>query len=264
MRDFAKTMLCAVLVGASVPAAAAQVVFSGGTASGTNGRIFTAGSGSEAISVRVSAWTLNGSTVNASVLGLHGTAGLGIRNAIEGTSSQASANASHTIDNLNRTDFLILQFDKKVVLGNATFTAYKQSGYNYTDTDATIGWGNTATAWNSQLSLTTLANLNSLIPAGSRYASGNNGSQGTNTRNIDPLLYSGNVWIVSSAIGSHNADGKIDSFKFNNLNYTTKMPVPEPATWMMMIAGFGFIGSVLRRRKAVVGVARADASAPVG
>lgn len=252
MRKFFIPLMCLALAAAAMPATAATLVFAGSSPSGTSAKIFTAGSGSEAISVRASAWSLNSGTnvITAASLGIHGSAGLGARNAFEGTASQASTNNSHTVDNKSGIDFIILQFDKKVVLGDAKFSAYQQSGNNYTDTDATIGWGNTGTAWNSNLSLANLTALNSLIP--NRYASGNNGTQGTNTRNIDPLLYSGNVWIVSSAFGIHNGDGKIDSFKFNNLVYTTKMPVPEPATWIMMIAGFGMVGSAMRRRRALV------------
>ncbi len=252
MRISVKSLLSLALVTISVPSMAATLVFSGGTASGSNGRIFTAGSGSEAISVRASAWTLNttNNTISASTLGVYSN-GLGVINSQEGNGS----GNSHTIDNLNRIDFIIFQFNKKVVLGDATFTAYKQSGYNYTDTDATIGRNNTATAWNSTLSLSSLTNLNSLIPTANRYGSGNVGTQGSNTRNIDPLLYSGNVWLVGSAFS--NPDSKIDSFKLNYLNYTTKMPVPEPATWMMMIAGFGMVGSAMRRRRVVEQVAEA-------
>lgn len=45
-----------------------------------------------------------------------------------------------------------------------------------------------------------------------------------------------------------------DSFLIDNLQLgTTTTPVPEPATWAMMIVGFGFIGGALRQaRKANV------------
>ena len=244
MRVFTRFALAAAAIGLAVPASAATLVFTGGTASGSNGRIFTAGTGADAIRVRVSAWTANGSSISASTLGVY-SGGLGVTNSVEGT----GGGNSHTVDNLNRIDFLIFQFDKKVVLGNATFNAFQQTGYNYTDTDATIGWGTTATAWNSQISLANTAALNALLPGGNRYGSGNNGTQGSNTRNIDPLLYSGNVWMISAATAGFNPDGRIDSFKLNDLVYTTKMPVPEPATWMMMIVGFGLIGSAIRRRR---------------
>jgi hypothetical protein len=37
------------------------------------------------------------------------------------------------------------------------------------------------------------------------------------------------------------------------LNVTVFPTVPEPSTWMTMILGFGFIGSMMRRRKAPFG-----------
>ena len=40
---------------------------------------------------------------------------------------------------------------------------------------------------------------------------------------------------------------KYDAFKFNTL--TVRVPVPEPATWLMMIAGFGLIGGSIRRQR---------------
>ncbi len=45
----------------------------------------------------------------------------------------------------------------------------------------------------------------------------------------------------------NNADGKIDGFKFKNL-IVSSSAVPEPATWAMMILGFGMVGSGMRRR----------------
>jgi hypothetical protein len=38
-----------------------------------------------------------------------------------------------------------------------------------------------------------------------------------------------------------------DSFEFDNLAIST----PEPATWALMIAGFGFVGAAMRRRTMV-------------
>ena len=32
-------------------------------------------------------------------------------------------------------------------------------------------------------------------------------------------------------------------------------PVPEPATWAMLVAGFGLVGSAIRRRRAQASVA---------
>nr|WP_295113528.1 PEPxxWA-CTERM sorting domain-containing protein [uncultured Caulobacter sp.] len=52
----------------------------------------------------------------------------------------------------------------------------------------------------------------------------------TNTGNNDPLLDG----IVFARIGTTNTPGA----------------VPEPATWAMMLAGFGLLGGELRRRRA--------------
>jgi hypothetical protein len=41
-----------------------------------------------------------------------------------------------------------------------------------------------------------------------------------------------------------------NSFEFDNL----AIAVPEPATWMMILGGFGFVGVAVRRRKRIVSV----------
>ena len=47
-----------------------------------------------------------------------------------------------------------------------------------------------------------------------------------------------------------------NSFEFDNLNVVSGA-VPEPATWAMMIAGFGLVGGAMRRRSTNVAFARA-------
>jgi hypothetical protein len=53
------------------------------------------------------------------------------------------------------------------------------------------------------------------------------------------------------------ADGGPDSWAAVNLLRTPPVvsPVPEPATWAMMIAGFGLIGSAIRRRRGKLALA---------
>ena len=51
------------------------------------------------------------------------------------------------------------------------------------------------------------------------------------------------------------ADGGPDSWSAVNLERTPTGAIPEPATWAMMIAGFGLIGSVLRRRRGKLALA---------
>jgi PEP-CTERM motif len=255
MRNVIGFGICALALAAATPATATVTLSLGaGGAAVTGGRTFTAGTGSEAVNVRVSAWSISGattsnsSTISLATLGQHGASGLGVL-----FSGETNSGNQHTIDNKGRTDFIMLQFDKTVWLSNATFNAFKLDSNTYTDTDATVGYGTTNLAWNTAPTLTNITSLNALIPSAQRYGSGNNGTQGTNTRNIDPLNYKGNVWIISSAWSQHNPDAtfKNDAFKLNNILYTTRMPVPEPATWMMMIAGFGMIGGAIRRRRAL-------------
>jgi len=42
-----------------------------------------------------------------------------------------------------------------------------------------------------------------------------------------------------------------NSFEVDNLATTPISPIPEPATWAMMITGFGLVGASLRRRRSV-------------
>lgn len=56
--------------------------------------------------------------------------------------------------------------------------------------------------------------------------------------------------------GDGDFDGRTNAFAFDILNVSsvTDVPVaavPEPASWAMLIAGFGLIGATLRRRRAL-------------
>jgi hypothetical protein len=58
-------------------------------------------------------------------------------------------------------------------------------------------------------------------------------------------------WSSGSIAALRIYDGVLGASEIADLN---KIPfvntaVPEPATWAMMIAGFGFVGGALRRRR---------------
>lgn len=40
-----------------------------------------------------------------------------------------------------------------------------------------------------------------------------------------------------------------DGFSVDNLTFSSSAAVPEPASWAMMIAGFGLVGTMVRRRR---------------
>jgi hypothetical protein len=54
------------------------------------------------------------------------------------------------------------------------------------------------------------------------------------------------VWVIGSSFA--NPDSKFDAYKLSNVQAV--VAVPESATWMMMIAGFGIVGAASRRKAA--------------
>nr|WP_254447510.1 PEPxxWA-CTERM sorting domain-containing protein [Sphingomonas sp. ID1715] len=151
------------------------------------------------------------------------------------------ADNRHTIDNSVRKDFILLQFNAPVKLMSATFNTFSVLG-GTKDSDATIKYGWTQNPWNSNIAPLindkTVSVLNGLF-AGT-YSSLTS-STGNSTRDINPQQHWGNLWLIGS--DWTNADGKIDGFKLNGLAV-----VPEPATWAMMIGGFGLVGGAMRRK----------------
>ena len=247
---------------AATPASAVTFVTTGNSStSGTVGNIrsFTAGTGASAITLKASAWGLKttgtcavtASTANTatciskSYLGAYGQ-GLGV------TSSGDSGTNLHTTDNLgDYQDFIILQFDKKVRLIGAQFSPFAVGTNKTLDTDATIGVGANNAAANQTIALTTRNGLNALFPT--RYASSSTATI-ANTRLLDPSNILSRIWFVAAALETtaqqQQHDGqtaKNDAFKLSNIQVTTT--VPEPATWLTMIAGFGFVGGAMRRRR---------------
>jgi hypothetical protein len=158
------------------------------------------------------------------------------------------ANNQHTSDNEERKDFFLLQFNAPVAFIGAGFNTYSVLGKTK-DSDATIKYGyNYSTPWNCttgscgdlNLDGKTEGYLNSLFDG--TFESLGNGTSGH--RLFSPDIYWGNTWLLGSSFV--NKDGKIDGFKLSNLAV-----VPEPATWLMMISGFGLLGGALRRQRRI-------------
>lgn len=228
----ASLALAGLLATSATPALAASTIwFNGGGTTSGNGQIFTDGD----VSVRATAWSVNSGTINDGTLGVY-SSGLGVNN--------SSGDNSHTIDNSGWTDFVVLQFDTAVQLVNGSF---KTGWHGMNDTDATIGYGNSALPFTTDLAIdgqnvSALAFMNF-------YESGSAGKSGNSTRNINPFEYSGNTWVISAS--SNNPDSFKDGFKFKSVSFETVAAVPEPSTWAMMLLGFFGIGGVMRRKAAV-------------
>jgi hypothetical protein len=268
VRTVLKTVIVsAALVASTLPAHAATVMFNFGNITGQsnadafssnnsaldgNGRIFTSGSGADTVRVRASGWSIDGTSVRDSFLGIFAGSGLGVTSGDEVSGDKNR----HTVDNQTRTDFILLQFDRNVKLNSAVFNSFKLRNLStnvelsYQDNDATIGRGFTNTVWNSQPGLNNqnVSALDTLIPVANRYASTGNGTSAVRAINTNNFI--GNVWLISAALANDNADDNFDSFKLNSLTVTTTAVVPEPASWAMMIAGFGLVGGAMRRRSA--------------
>lgn len=62
--------------------------------------------------------------------------------------------------------------------------------------------------------------------------------------------------ISPATSGTWTTDGYLDSKGLSHLVFFgTQNAVPEPATWMMMLFGFGLIGGAMRRRKTIASFA---------
>jgi hypothetical protein len=224
----------------SAPASAVTFTTTGSdSVNGTFGNSATFSAGG--IGVRASAWRAvtnpGGFTfaVETSYMGRFSN-GLGATS----TGDSSGANNLHTVDNQNGFDFILLQFDRNVRLTGADLTAFSIGGS--TDNDAYISTGITGLSWGTKIDLTTQGALvTALLNNGMSIKS----SAGTpTTRSFASYTQTGNLWLI--AADRFNTDG-LDGFKINKLVVTAA--VPEPATWAMMVGGFGLLGGVARRRR---------------
>lgn len=79
----------------------------------------------------------------------------------------------------------------------------------------------------------------------------------TNVMNIDNPQNVVNLFVDNVVGGGQNewSSGSIDYVKFYDGIASINGAVPEPATWAMMIIGFGFVGAAMRRTKPSVSLA---------
>lgn len=247
------TIACG-LAAATMAVPASAEVFDFTTSNGSadtgavgNVRTFTV----NGLSVQASAYSFNGSTVETAYLGRYDK-GLGVTNSISYNSwnGYTTTDDSHTIDNSGKIDFVLLVFNQSVNVSGGVLTPFKVG--NTTDNDAWIGWGNLAGAFDTTAPLNGPAVNSPIFNTLISSSNGKNVSGGTTAANPDYFTNfntgatSANVWMVSAA-----RDGSIDGFKLSSITATATAAVPEPATWAMMISGFGMVGYSMRRRRRV-------------
>jgi hypothetical protein len=227
------------LAGAAAPASAAEYVLkltsSNGPDNGAvNNRDYSFDLDGQKVNVRATAWSIINGTANDSYLGAY-SYGLGVTNANENGS-----NGTHTVDTQNGQDFILFQFSTAVELSKITTTSFDVNGMS-AGSDASVRWGNTNVAWNQNIGFDGKSATSVINTLGGQQLLA--GGSGTLTRNVSGAA--SNLWLVAAT----NIDsGKVDGFKLGAI--TVKSAVPEPATWMMMIGGFGVVGVAMRRRKA--------------
>lgn len=234
-----RSALVAATLCAVAPAHAVSFVFTSSSNTATSGTLgnsmnFTSGG----ITVTATAWSTSGlastNLPTAAYLGRY-TNGLGVTTSDEGN---GQSNNSHTIDNIGGYDFIRLVFSQAVNLSDIMRVNYAVSGGadgDYWVSNGGNGTFNTSTLWNGY------------ITRGANYEQNVSYSSATFS----------NVWLIGAARTSTDRD---DGFKLASITATAQQivpQVPEPATWAMMIMGFGLIGAGLRRRSIKVSYATA-------
>lgn len=211
---------------------------------GATGAVTIAATDDASLKVMITAWQANQSTnaIISAALGAY-DGGFGVT----GVGDQNGANNYHQMDNAGGyTDFIMLQFSRAVQLTSATLNEYgidnPYGSGNSTDSDMSfLNLGALIPApaqWNSSINLATLANNTALWTQ--------NDGTGDRTATFSNLAFS-QVWLISAAqLPTNDRD---DGFKLSKLVVKATPAVPEPATWAMLIMGFGAIGASLRRRK---------------
>ncbi|MDB5452731.1 MAG: conserved repeat protein [Caulobacteraceae bacterium] len=159
-----------------------------------------------------------------------------------GGSEEGFSGNQHAVDNNDdgRIDFVLLKFNTAVDLTSVFFNVYDVNPGGSADGDATAYYKGGAFAPASGGDAT--AYLNQFTSIGLPGSS-------SGSRNVSGLTFS-DTWLIGAAA---NSDGN-DGFKLFSVSFDAAA-VPEPATWLSMIMGFGLIGVMMRRRRQMAAIA---------
>jgi hypothetical protein len=188
------------------------------------------------LSSYLGAYSGNGLGVSSPHVDANGQCWFGCSGDGNGGSEEGGSGNQHTIDNNGdgRIDFVLLKFNTAVDLTSVFLNVYDVNPNGSADGDATAYYkggafapanGGDATAYLNQFTGIGLSGSSS----GSRAVGG--------------VTYA-DTWLIGAAANSDSNDG----FKLYSVSFDTAA-VPEPATWGMMILGFGMVGAGLRLRR---------------
>lgn len=192
--------------------------------------------GKDDLKLKVTGWQSNQSTnaIYAAYVGAYGP-GMGVT----GYYDAKGAYGYHQIDNAyGLTDFVMLQFSAPVTLASVTLNSFTLGNATTKSNDfAVYAASIPKTAWNSAIDLSRYVTAPSLWTSFS--GGGKDGAVATN------MTTASSEWLVGAAFNSGGNDG----FKIASINVAQAVPVPEPASWAMMIVGLGMVGFALRARR---------------
>lgn len=207
---------------------------------GTYGNAITFNTANKPSTLQMSATAWQASPIgriSAAYLGAYG-GGLGVT----GLGDQNGANGLHQIDNVGLyTDFVLLEFNQAVTLASIKTNSYGIAGLG-TDSDAV--WADMSafktSAWNSTAGFASSFTLPTDW--------GNIADPNSNGWRLTGADTASTKWLVAAAplpLSNRN-----DGFKLASITVAEQVAaVPEPATWLTMILGFGLAGVALRRRR---------------
>jgi len=189
---------------------------------------------SDDITLTVTAGYFNGDSVTeyeyTAAVG-HYSTGLGVN---------YSGSDAHYVDGGTRNDLLIFSFDQTVELESITFS-YWDVDRVWVSTGRRSGYW----TWVEGDDEFTLFTSDPWTNIGTNYNPDSVGQDGVAMYAFDA------GWITDTfGVGAYDDN---DEFKVRSLTVKAiESGVPEPATWLMMIMGFGLVGLASRRRSAAV------------
>jgi uncharacterized repeat protein (TIGR01451 family) len=124
--------------------------------------------------------------------------------------SESGSGVTHTIDNVGRVNYVVLQFSQNVVVDKAFL------GYVYGDSDLTAWIGSSST---------TLTSLSDTLLAGMARESNDTTSTGTRWADLNSGAREGNVLVIAASLSDSTPD---DYFKLSQLSVTTRSTTVTP------------------------------------
>jgi hypothetical protein len=213
MRHFTKLIAAAAVLAGSV-AASASTTFdftSGATRLGNDSLEFTAG----ALSVNVQAFSTNISDTGFNTGGFTNRNG-DLESTANGLTLEVPGDNTHQVDGSGANELVRFEFNMPLRISQITFTFATQANDQFdffADTD------NDGSVFNNfQGNFDPVANV----------------------FNFNPTSPLASAFGIGAGFSSFNDDFKIQSI--------TVAAIPEPATWLMMILGFGIVGLARKRR----------------